>query len=138
MVIVKNTEKGGPKSYPGLKETEMPAGSPLMVAVGFSLSKESLETVGIRVEDRVPPMPAVTWPDVAVRVRLVTSSLEGGGGAVDDVDVVVELVDVTEVLVVEVVVDVVEEVEAVVEVLVDVDEEVEPEGSSANPISIQG
>jgi hypothetical protein len=65
---------------------------------------------------------------VAVRIKLVTSSPDGGGGAVDDVDVVVEVV-----------VDVVEEiVEVVVEVVVDVVEEVEPEGGSASPISAQG
>ena len=88
-----------------------------MVAEGFSSSKEFPVIVGISVEYRVPPTPPVTSPEVAVRAKPVTWSLGGGGGAVDDVDVVVEVV-----LVVEVVIDV----------------EVEPEGGSDSPISPQG
>ena len=50
MVMVKYVLKGGPKSYTGLKETEIPAGAPLTVAEGISASNKLPVIVGIRVE----------------------------------------------------------------------------------------
>ena len=121
----------------GLKETEMPAGSPETTAEGSSLSREVPTIVGVSVEVRVPPMPPVTLPSVAVRVNLVTASLDWGGIVEEDVDVVDDDV-VDDDVVVEVELDVVDvTVVLVVEVVVDVVEEVEPEGASASPISTQ-
>jgi len=122
--MVNGMEGGTPMSYGGLKDTEIPGGSPMTVAEGSSLSRALPTTVGVSVEVRVPPMPAVTLPSVEKSVKLVTASLDWGGGA----EVVEEEVEVVEVVV----------LLLVVVVVVDVVEEAEPEGGSASPISTQG
>jgi hypothetical protein len=131
MVIVNTSDGGAARSYGGLNETETPGGSPRMVALGLSLAMEFPAIVGVSVEVRVPPMPAVRvaeTEEAESRATPVSTSKLCGGAVVALVEVVVMVVAVV----------VVDDEEEVVLVVVEVVVEVELEGGSISPISIQG